>query len=118
MERKSRGRPVKSNIRQNIVNILTFSGPAYGYDIYKHYIELFPRVTMRSIYYHLSKGLETKEIKIDKVKKEKGNYSWGSDAEKTYYTIGTNAQPKEEDRVKKYFAEKKKKTSKSSNVNV
>lgn len=112
MERKSRGRPVKSDIRQNIVNLLAFSGPAYGYDIYKHYIELFPRVTMRSIYYHLSKGLETKEVKVDKVQKEKGDYSWGSDAEKTYYTIGPKAQPRDEERVKKYFSEKKKNQTK------
>ena len=109
MEKKSRGRPVKSEIRQNIVNILAFSGPAYGYDIYKHYIELFPRVTMRSIYYHLSKGIDTKEIKIDKVRKEKGNYSWGSDAEKTYYTIGEKAYPADTERVKSYFKNKNKK---------
>ena len=112
MERKSRGRPVKSEIRQNIVNILAFSGPAYGYDIFKHYIELFPRVTMRSIYYHLNKGLDTKEIKIDKVKKEKGDYSWGTDAEKTYYTLGQNAQPRDTERIKKYFSEKKKSKNK------
>ncbi len=109
MERKSRGRPVKSDIRQNIVEILVYSGPAYGYDIYKHYINIFPRVTMRSIYYHLNKGLMTKEVKIDKVKKEKGDYSWGSDAEKTYYTLGPNAQPKDLKRIKEYFASKKQK---------
>ncbi len=112
MERKARGRPVKSDIRQNIVNLLAYSGPAYGYDIYKHYIELFPRVTLRSIYYHLSKGLDTKEVKVDKVQREKGDYSWGPDAEKTYYTIGSNAQPRDGERIKEYFSRKVKKQHK------
>lgn len=109
MERKSRGRPVKSDIRQNVVDLLAYSGPAYGYGIYKHYVELFPKVTMRSIYYHLRKGLDTKEIKIDSVKREKGDYSWGSDAEKTYYTLGDKAQPRDQKRVKEYFSRLKKK---------
>jgi len=48
-----RGRPVKSEIRQNIVEILFYLKRAYGYDIYKVYIKIFPKVTLRSIYYHL-----------------------------------------------------------------
>ncbi|MBW2971587.1 hypothetical protein KY359_00995 [Candidatus Woesearchaeota archaeon] len=51
-----RGRPVKSAIRQNIVEILYFMGEGYAYDVYKQYLELFPAVTMRSVYYHLKKG--------------------------------------------------------------
>jgi hypothetical protein len=109
MENKLRGRPIKSEIRQNVVDILAYSGPAYGYDIYKHYIAIYPRVTMRSIYYHLAKGLSIKEFKVDKVKKEKGDYSWGSDAEKIYYTLGEKAEPKEVARVKTYFSKLKKK---------
>lgn len=109
MEKKSRGRPIKSDIRQNMVDLLAYSGPTYGYEIYKHYIELFPRVTMRSIYYHLAKGLTIKEFKVDKVKKEKGDYSWGSDAEKIYYALGEKAEPKDSVRIKNYFSKLKKK---------
>ena len=76
---------------------------AYGYKIYKTYIEIFPAVTMRSIYYHLKKGLALKEFKISKVKSEKGNYSWGPEAEKTYYGLDINAKPRIDKRVKKYF---------------
>ncbi|AJF61712.1 TPA: hypothetical protein HA239_06405 [Candidatus Woesearchaeota archaeon] len=98
---KQRGRPVSSQIRQNIVEILYFLGKGYGYDIYKHYVGIFPKVTMRSIYYHLRKGVELGEFEIEKVEKEKGDYSWGEMAEKVYYRLGRSASPKGDARVKK-----------------
>jgi hypothetical protein len=58
---------------------------------------------MRSIYYHLRKGLAIKEFEIEKIKKESGNYSWGGEAEKIYYRLGPAAQPKQDKRVKKFF---------------
>jgi hypothetical protein len=88
-----RGRPVKSKIRQNIVDILYFLGEGYAYDIYKIYRDLFPKVTMRSVYYHLKKGISTKEFMINCVKKEQGDYSWGHEVEKTYYALGPSARP-------------------------
>lgn len=102
-----RGRPIKSEIRQNIVEILFFMKEGYGYDIYKIYVEIFPKVTLRSIYYHLNKGVETKEFKISKVKAEKGEYSWGPQAQKTYYSLGENAEPRRDIRVKEYLDKKK-----------
>ena len=75
----------------------------YGYNIYKVYISIFPKATMRSIYYHLNKGIETGEFKIKSVKSEKGNYSWGPSAEKVYYSLGKSAEPKISKRVKNYF---------------
>lgn len=102
-----RGRPVKSQIRKNIIEILYFMKEGYGYDIYKVYIAIFPKVTMRSIYYHLNKGVKTKEFKISQVKTEKGDYSWGKSVEKIYYTLGDDAKPNGLDRVKKYFEKKK-----------
>ena len=102
-----RGRPVKSQIRQNIIEILHFLGKAYGYDIYKIYKAIFPLVTMRSIYYHLKKGLALEEFKINKIEKEKGNFSWGSEVEKTYYSLGKNAKPTGNERVRKYLEKKK-----------
>ncbi|RMF54874.1 hypothetical protein D6745_03880 [Candidatus Woesearchaeota archaeon] len=73
----------------------------YGYDIYKVYTQVFPKVSMRSIYYHLNKGVLLKEFAIEKISKEKGNYSWGSEAEKIYYTLGENARPSCSERVRK-----------------
>ena len=98
-----RGRPVKSPIRQNMVEILYFLGKGYGYDIYKVYRTLFPQVTMRSIYYHLKKGIATGEFKIEKIEKEKGNFSWGSEVEKIYYALGPDAKPIGDERVRDYL---------------
>ena len=98
-----RGRPVKSQIRQNMVEILFYLKKAYGYEIYKVYVKIFPRITLRSIYYHLRKGIATEEFKILNIEKEKGNYSWGPEAEKIYYGLGPSAKPSENDRVREYF---------------
>ncbi len=98
-----RGRPLNSQIRENIVEILYFMGRGYGYDIYKHYISLFPKVTLRSIYYHLNKGVELGIFEIERIEKEKGDYSWGETAEKIYYKLGKSASPKIDLRVKNYF---------------
>lgn len=102
----ARGRPVKSEIRQNIIEILFFLKEGYGYDIYKTYRNIFPGTTMRSIYYHLKKGTELGEFKINKVKKEKGEFSWGSEVEKIYYGLGPNAKPIGNERVKEALKNK------------
>ncbi len=101
-----KGRPTKSKIRQNIVEILHVLGKGYGYNIYKSYRAIFPKVTMRSIYYHLNKGVETEEFKIAEVKKEQGNYSWGNMVTKTYYALGPKAKPIMRKEVKEYFEKK------------
>lgn len=106
---KAKGRPIKSEIRQNIIEILYFLKEGYGYDIYKVYINIFPKVTMRSIYYHLRKGVDLGEFKIKKIKAEKGEYSWGGEAEKTYYALGPKANPKINKRVKEYLDKQKNK---------
>ena len=113
MKKRRKGRPIKSEIRQNIIEILYFLKEGYGYDIYKIYINVFPKVTMRSVYYHLKKGVELGEFKVKRIKAEKGEYSWGGEAEKTYYCLGSNAKPKMNKRVKEYLEKlKKKKKSK------
>ncbi len=97
------GRQPKSQIRQNIVEILHFLGEGTGYEIYKIYKEVFPHCTQRSIYYHLKKGVELKEFRISKIEREKGDFSWGPEAEKIYYVLGENAKPKVEPRVKEFL---------------
>jgi|TARA_B100001964_G_C14237796_1_gene603371 hypothetical protein len=103
----AKGRPVKSEIRQNIVEILYFMKEGYGYEIYKAYVAIFPKVTMRSIYYHLRKGVDLNEFKVSKVEKEKGEYSWGPEAEKIYYSLENNAKPVGNEKAKEYFEKKK-----------
>ena len=98
-----RGRPVKSAIRQNIVEILNVKAEMYGYDIFRVYKEIFPSITLRSIYYHLKKGVSTGEFIVKEVRKEKGNFSWGGETEKTYYALGPKAQVKGDSKVKDFF---------------
>ena len=104
-----KGRPVKSEIRQNMVEILFYMKESYGYELYRTYVSIFPKVTMRSIYYHLKKGVVLNEFKVSKVEKEKGDYSWGGEAEKTYYSLGSNAKPLGNAKVKEHFDKKGKK---------
>jgi hypothetical protein len=103
---KGRGRPVRSAIRQNLVELLYFKGKGYGYDVYKDYTAIFPKVTLRSIYYHLRKGIELGEFEVEGIEKEKGNYSWGETAEKIYYKLGSKAKPTMNEIVKAYFVKK------------
>ncbi len=100
-----RGRPIGSQIRKNIVEILYFLGEGYAYDIYKIYKQIFPSVTMRSVYYHLKKGVSLGEIKVSKIAKEKGEFSWGSVVEKTYYALGEQANPSGLERVRDMLQE-------------
>src|SRR3990172_12271485 len=100
---KTRGRPVNSIIRQNIVEILFHMGKGYGYEIYKLYCSAFPKVTMRSIYYHLKKGTMLGEFEIERIEKEKGTYSWGEMAEKIYYKLGKSAAPKGNHKIKEHI---------------
>jgi len=102
-----RGRPIKSDIRQKMVDIVYFLGKAYGYEIYKIHKALFPRVTLRVIYYHLKKGVALGEFKVENIEKSTGEYSWGGEAEKTYYSVGPNAKPSMDPRVKEYIDKQK-----------
>ena len=97
-----RGRPIGSAVRQNIIEIISVLGRAHGYQIYKVYRDLFPKITLRVVYYHLRKGCDLGELEVDKVSMEKGDYSWGGEAEKIYYKLGPKAFPKGDERVRAY----------------
>ncbi|MCB9361811.1 hypothetical protein H6504_00105 [Candidatus Woesearchaeota archaeon] len=97
-----RGRPAFSQVRLNMVELLDAMGSAYGYEIARAYLDLFPKVSMRLFYYHLKKGVELGEFRVDKVKKAQGDYSWGTDVERIYYTLGDHAQPQGVERVRDY----------------
>ena len=104
----ARGRPNKSVIRQNVVEILNYLKKGYGYQIAKIYNEVFPTVTQRSVYYHLRKGVSTKEIRVHKVELEEGDFSWGKMVEKVYYSLGEEANPQGKKRVRKFLKKWKK----------
>ncbi|MAF99292.1 MAG: hypothetical protein CMH61_01640 [Nanoarchaeota archaeon] len=103
---KKRGRPVKSEIRNNVLEIVHHLGKGYGYQIAKAYNSIFPKVSQRSVYYHLRKGVQLDELKVSKIKMEKGDYSWGDKAEKIYYSLGRLGSAKGDGRVKEFFRKK------------
>ena len=100
-----RGRPVGSQVRQNMVEILHYV-ELHGYKVYSVYKAVFPKVTMRAIYYHLKKGVELGEFKITQIKKEKGHYSWGGEVERIYYGLGEKARPSGNKMVKEHLETK------------
>jgi len=104
-----RGRPVGSIVRQNIVEILGVLGRGYGYEIHKIYNDLFTPCTRENVYYHLRKGVKLGEFEVVEVRQEKGKFSWGTIAEKTYYKLGSNAKPKGDQRISEALAGRGKK---------
>jgi len=105
---RKQGRPIGSKVRQNIVEIIYFYKQLHGYDLSKIYMELYHPVTMRLIYYHLKKGLDTGEFKIYKINKTTGKYSWGTTSENIQYELGPKANPMIEPHVKIYWEKNKK----------
>ncbi|MFH0978460.1 MAG: hypothetical protein V1837_04120 [Candidatus Woesearchaeota archaeon] len=103
-----RGRPVYSEVRQNMVEILAALKKGCGYDIYRVYRNIYPKITLRLVYYHLKKGVVLGEFKVHTVVSEKGDYSWGPEAQKIYYSLGEKATPKGDPRVTKYIDRKTK----------
>lgn len=107
----ARGRPPKSEVRQNLIEVLHVLKKGYGYELWKAYLEVFPAVSMRTIYYHLAKGTEYGLFRVKRVQVEPGDYSWGPDAEKVYYIVGPKAMPKKTARVrtalKEFLSERK-----------
>lgn len=88
-----RGRPIRSIVRQNIVEILSTLKVGYGYGIYKEYLKHYPKTTSRNIYYHLKKGVHLKELEITKKDKLNKASSWGYNNKVTFYKLGINAKP-------------------------
>src|SRR3989338_7202036 len=101
-----RGRPFSSIIRQNLIEILNLAGKAYGYQLHKIYIELFPPVTREVVYYNLKIGVRLGEFEIAEIKQEKGDYSWGGKEKKIYYPLGPKEIQKEEERERNFFRPK------------
>lgn len=85
--KRLQGRPLGSNVRNNIIALLSREGPMHGYELYQKYIEQYPAVTMRLIYYHLKKGVSIGDLKVHKIEKKKGNYSWGNEVQNVVYSV-------------------------------
>jgi hypothetical protein len=84
----SRGRPLKTEVRERIASILARVGQSYGYELYKYYSKVFGKMTMRNLYYNLRKGLKIGEFIIADVRQEIGAFTWGGATQHIYYTLG------------------------------
>jgi len=102
-----RGRPFGSKIRQSIVEILKYLDSGYGYEIHKLVCETYKKCTREVVYYHLKRGVKTGEFKVQEIKVEKGNFSWGPEVRKIVYSLGENAKPTGLEDVKKIVEEYK-----------
>jgi hypothetical protein len=92
---KKLGRKPKSQIRDDIVELLYFLKEAYGYDLYKKYCKVYDKkISMRSIYYHLNKGVELGVFNLKEVRDVKGEFSWGSGAKQVIFQLASGANPK------------------------
>lgn len=102
----SRGRPKGSIVRSNIYSILYHSPDMYGYELHKAYCDLFENVTLRNIYYHLSKGVDENSLSVKESNLEKGDYSWGTSATKKRYSLKQGISISTNERVYNYFKKK------------
>ncbi len=87
------GRKPSSQIRNNIIELLFFLKSAYGYDLHKKYKKVFGPVSMRSVYYHLNKGVELGVFNIKEIQEVQGDYSWGTGVRRIVFGLGKNAKP-------------------------
>lgn len=86
-----------------MIEIIYFLKTSSGYDLYKVYREIYPKVTLRNIYYHLKKGVSLGVFELESVRSIKGSNSWGSQTQKIFYRLGKNAKPSGDIRVKKFI---------------
>jgi Fe2+ or Zn2+ uptake regulation protein len=91
---KQRGRPERSEIRERIAEILFIIKEGYGYAIYQIYREVFPKATLRAVYYNLEKGVLLNEFRLVRSEKTAGAYSWGSLSDRNYYSLAKGAEPR------------------------
>ncbi len=94
------GRKPNSSIRKNLVEILFFLKEAYGYQLYKIYSYVFEKkISIRSIYYNLTKGVELGVFKIKDVQEASGDYSWGNNVQRIIFSLGKEAHPEGSEKI-------------------
>jgi len=86
------GRPVKSRIKERLVSILSKRRVSYGYELFRLYEKFYSKTNLRNIYYNLKRGVASGELLVIDVKRELGDYSWGDEVERIYYTLGPYAE--------------------------
>ncbi|MFO7872169.1 MAG: hypothetical protein R6U26_00830 [Candidatus Undinarchaeales archaeon] len=96
-----RGRPPNSPVRDRMQMIVDALGVTYGYEIHKAYEEIFEPIELRSMYYHLKKGVELNQFEEVGVEKVKGPFTWGDVSIRKYYILGPEAEKRATAEVQK-----------------
>ena len=79
-------RAPRNPVRKNILQILR-DRPLHGYAIYQEYRKRFGDVSLRLIYYHLSKGVREGFFEIDRAEPVEGDFSWGRQSVRKIYRV-------------------------------
>ena len=87
-----RGRKAGSVARDRMQQVVDALGVSYGYEIFKAYEAAFSPIELRSVYYHLNKGIGLEEFELVGVKAEKGPFTWGDISIRRYYILGPEAK--------------------------
>ena len=95
-----RGRVVGSVIRDNLIELLFHLKSAYAYELYKHYKKVFGPVSIRSVYYNLTKGKDIGVFEIKEIQKVEGDFSWGPQAQRIVFGLTDKAQPRQDPKIK------------------
>ena len=102
-----RGRPSKSDVRDKLAEMLFIAGKLTAYDAHKHYIQIFAATTRRNVYYQLQKG-ESLGLFKKEIVDEKGDYSWGEQVRKIYYSLKSKDNIQVNIAINKHFDEMRK----------
>ena len=101
MSKTRPGRPQVSLIRDRLREVLSVVDRATGYDLHKIYVNVYGKVTIRSIYYNLHTGVLIGYFIVDSIKQERGEFSWGTEVEKKYYSVSAKGKRTVSDDLKK-----------------
>lgn len=76
----------RSPVRKAMVSLLEEHGELYGYRMQKLYENKFGHISLRLVYYHLSRGVKEGIFNVQVREEEKG-CSWGNHVERKYYSL-------------------------------
>ena len=85
-----KGRPTRSIIRDNLINLIKTNPGLAGYDYFKLYLSYYPKCTLRSIYYHLDKAVSLGDLtySVDETKRS-------ISGQNKIYSPGSSVTPKD-----------------------
>jgi hypothetical protein len=88
-----KGRPPKIENYQQLVDLVSLSGPIYGYALYKIFKHTFPKISMRLFYYRMKYSVDHQMLEVYATVAAPGEYSWGELSKRRWVRLGPAAKP-------------------------